>query len=78
MKTGLMKVKTLTMLDMEGYKEVHTIVFQFFKGDEDKTHRWFMTKNPILGGISPETLLIHGRGQKLLRVVQDLTEGNML
>ena len=77
MKANVMKIKTQGMRDMEGYKEVHGVVSNFFKGDKGKTELWFTTPNPLLGAVTPEFMLINGRGHMLMRIVNDMVEGNL-
>jgi uncharacterized protein (DUF2384 family) len=58
------------------FNRIHTIVWDFF-GEDKKTDIWFETPNPLLGDISPAQMLMLGRGEKLLKIVQNWMEGNM-
>ena len=50
------------------------LVADFFKGDMAKTRIWFDTPSYQMGGISPNTLIRLGRGEKLAEMIQYLTE----
>lgn len=60
--------------DIENYIKYHKIiralVLTFFS-DETKTDKWFATDNPMLGDISPRDMIKVGRGEKLMKFVQD-------
>jgi hypothetical protein len=45
------------------------LVAGFFKGDATKTSLWFTTRNPMLGGVEPRTMIRFGRTDKLRRFV---------
>lgn len=48
---------------------------QFFHNDYDKFNRWLQTENPLLGGITPNAMLLAGRGEKLSKfILQCLSE----
>jgi len=56
-------------------EECRLLVLGFFEGDAEKTAAWLLTKNPLLGDISPDTMLHLGRGEKLLKFIhQQLLE----
>ena len=52
------------------------MVLAFFGGDKDKAHLWFMSKNPMLGGISPDQMIDAGRYDRLLRFIQQSLADN--
>ena len=49
-------------------------VADFFNGDIAKTRMWFDTTNYQMGGVSPNTLIKFGRGEKLAEMIQYLVE----
>jgi len=56
--------------------ELLVLVMEFFEGNETKARLWFETKNPLLGGISPNDMIKAGRYDKLLRWAKDqINEG---
>jgi len=57
--------------------DVYEPVLEFFKGDHDKTHLWFTTENPLLGGIKPTFMIAVGRKIKLRAFIKSQLEGNM-
>ena len=52
------------------------LVGQFFDGDLRKTLLWMRLENPMLGNISPNTMIALGRGGKLLQFIQDSVAEN--
>lgn len=36
------------------------------------TYKWLHTENPRLGGISPASMVFSGRGEKLLKLIQQV------
>lgn len=51
-------------------QDVFKLVSDFFNGDKDKTDLWFMSENPLLGGISPNHMINCGRYDRLLSFVK--------
>jgi hypothetical protein len=50
-------------------------VYKYFDDDLFKTHLWFSTDNPMLGGTSPNQMILDGRGKKLIKFInQQLDE----
>lgn len=49
--------------------EVRALVLEFFEGDENKTWRWFGTKNPAFG-VSPNDMIALGRYEQLFEWVK--------
>jgi hypothetical protein len=47
------------------------LVMDHFSGDENKTHLWFTTRNPLLGNLSPREMIRLGLYRKVLRFVQE-------
>jgi len=45
-------------------------------GAEDLLHTWMVTENTALGGVMPLTMILMGRGDKLLQYVKDRIGGN--
>ena len=44
--------------------------------DWDKTMLWFRTRNPLLGGITPDDMMLSGRHKKLEKFIDNCIEGN--
>ena len=56
---------------------IHNLLLKFFKDDEDKVVLWMTTKNPLIGGVKPVTMVLNGRAGKLLDFIESsLIEGN--
>lgn len=53
------------------------IVLEFFEGDWKKTRLWFLTENPMFGGVPPGCDLIMGNPIKLLYSITMLLEGKL-
>lgn len=53
-------------------------VWQFFKKDYIKTLAWFVTKNPMLGNVSPAQLVLMGREHILRQFIRDSLAANKL
>ena len=47
------------------------IVGSFFRGNSEKTFRWFHTKNPLIGNVRPIEMIEHGRSDRLLKFVKE-------
>jgi hypothetical protein len=47
-----------------------------FFGSAKKAEIWMQSKNPLLGGITPEFMVECGRSERLLRFVRDRIEEN--
>lgn len=58
-------------LVVPGIIKTWRLVVEFFEGNEEKAELWFKTQNPLLGGISPEKMIVLGRRDRLLRFVRD-------
>jgi len=53
-------------------------ILAFFEYDKQKALIWFETPNPLLGGISPQSVINQGRGEKLLKlIINTLDENNL-
>lgn len=52
-------------------------VSDFFKGDLIKTGLWMREKNPMFGGLRPISLILLGRGNKVLHFIQAAKEGSI-
>lgn len=68
--------KVPKILNKEAIESI-VLVSQFFNGDVKKTTAWFNIKNPMLGYIKPQDMLIMNRANKLLKVIKNLLEGNI-
>jgi hypothetical protein len=51
-------------------------VIEFFEGDAQKAMLWFQTKNPMLGGVSPQEMMDAGREDKLIKFIEQAKESN--
>jgi hypothetical protein len=58
---------------LENIANICNLVFQFFQ-DEVKTKLWLQTPNPMLGNVSPRTMLRLGRCTRLLQFVNQAME----
>lgn len=54
----------------------YELVSEFFKRCATKTHMWFQTANPQLGGLRPDDLILLGRAHKLLQFVENSLAAN--
>lgn len=45
-------------------------VYEYFDQNFEKTLDWFVTRNPMLGGVSPYEMLKRGRSEKLLQFIK--------
>lgn len=57
------------------YQKVHEIIIEFFDNNKLKAHQWMTAKNPMLGGLSPDFMIMSGRGKKLLQIIRDAKDG---
>ncbi len=55
---------------------IANLVAEFFNGDAQKTALWFEIANPMLGNISPSTMIRIGRVKRLLAFVVSAREEN--
>ena len=60
---------TLTKTDY-----LYGILLDYFKGDHVKTNKWFKIKNPLLGNVSPLSMILVGRIDKLILFVEQQIE----
>lgn len=58
--------------------EAFKLVEQYFNylGKPQRAHKWFATPNPLLGDVSPITMIKLGREEKLLNFIKHALEGN--
>ena len=56
----------------------YSLVLEFFGHDLEKTRRWWITPNPMLGQISPHHMLMMGNGRKLEQFIIDATQENKM
>ena len=55
--------------------ELRQLLLKFFNGDGRKVGRWYTTRNPLLGDLTPMTFVKQGREDKLMNWVrQQLAE----
>lgn len=58
------------------YEKAFNEILEYFNYDKDKTIKWYMTKNPLLGNISPFEMIKNGNGQKLMKWIRGQLQGN--
>lgn len=51
-------------------------VAEFFRGQKGKAAEWFAAKNPLLGGVAPNTMLRLHLYDKLENFIKNQLEGN--
>lgn len=56
--------------------EAYDLVCLFFGEDEAKATLWWQTPNPMLGGVSPQSMVLAGRTRKLLKFIRTALEEN--
>lgn len=66
----------MTEADIELYNVLFDRVKNKMNWDDTKTDTWFQLSNPLLGGLTPLTMLYLGRGWKLEAFINNLLEGN--
>lgn len=54
---------------MDAIAKSKKLVKEFFDGDVEKAELWFMTKNPLLGGMTPQGMISVCREDKLLAFI---------
>lgn len=59
-------------------RDIYKQVLDFFDGNEIKAKQWFKTSNPMLGGISPEEMIVSGRIKRLQMFVENSLECNRI
>lgn len=68
--------KLLDDIDVENLVEIVRQVGEFFNWNE-KTAIWLNTPNPHFGALIPMSLIIMGRGRKVLQFIKNAREGNL-
>jgi hypothetical protein len=56
---------------------IYGLVYDYFKGDLDKTILWFKTDNPMLGGVKPSEMIALNRTDNLLKFVESQLNENV-
>lgn len=56
--------------------DIRKTVLEFFDGDQEKTTLWFSHPNPLLGGLSPNSLISIGKADKVWSFVLTQTNGD--
>jgi hypothetical protein len=56
--------------------EAERLVLEFFEGNVDKMKMWFHTRNPLLGNVTPNDMILAGRYEKLLKWVKEQLSEN--
>ncbi len=52
------------------YQKAYDVILEYFNGDKDKALAWYMTDNPVLGGMSPYKMIKTGRGARLMKWIR--------
>jgi len=60
-----------------GYDACAELLLPFFKGSQSKVDQWMRTENPLLGGLSPVTMIRTGRHEKLLQFIKTSLDENV-
>jgi uncharacterized protein (DUF2384 family) len=50
------------------YARVYSMALEIFKYDKDKTHAWWLSKNPVLDGKAPYEMVKEGKGRTLIKL----------
>jgi hypothetical protein len=56
--------------------ELYALLLEFFERNSDKAFLWYVTGNPLLGGISPKEMVDLGRYEKLLGLAKQWVSEN--
>lgn len=56
--------------------EIHDLVRRYMMWDNDQLIPWLGTRNPLLGGSSPNQLIRTGREEKLLKFIKACIKEN--
>ncbi len=64
------------MTEAKQIRKCRRLVSEYFNGCKWKCELWFKTPNPMLGEISPNSMIKMGRVKKLLEFIQDARHGN--
>ena len=46
-------------------------VKKLLSGDSEKARLWFRTDNPMLGMVSPDNMILHGREMRLRKFIDE-------
>ncbi len=68
--------KEYKLRDNVSYQDVINILDDIFKGDKDKILSFYLTKQPIFGGISPYEMIKLGKSAKLMKALINIQQGN--
>ena len=49
-----------------------------FFGSTKKAELWMKSRNPLLGGVTPEFMISHGRSNRLLKFMRHCMDGNVI
>lgn len=63
-------------MNIDEMVKIVKLVHDYFNGNSQKTLTWFITENPLLGGISPMDMILNGRHEKLELFVKNLLDEN--
>lgn len=65
------------MTKWDSMNRVGDRLVEFFNNDREKIYKWFCTKNPGLGDITPLDLVLLGRYERLEKFIHNRLEGNV-
>jgi hypothetical protein len=71
------EILTKPIKEIDAAKEIERRVDEFFSRAPGKAQIWWVTQNPLLGGLRPDYLVRQGHAAKLLRVIQNWQSGEM-
>lgn len=60
---------------IDDYEEILEIIAEFFE-DDNRAETWMASRNQLLGGVSPATLIVQGRTEELRKFVYNASEEN--
>lgn len=63
------------MILVDEIREIQNLVNPFFK-EEEKTNKWLMTANALLGGMTPIEMLKDDRKDKLVKWIKTCLDEN--
>jgi hypothetical protein len=64
--------------DELSFHDIFETVLPFFDGNREKTIRWFTTENIQLGNQIPVEMHMEGRGDKLMKFIENMLSENEL
>ena len=56
--------------------EIFNLLMIFFKNDAVKASLWLKTPNPLLGGVTPGSLIVNSKSKRLLKFIKNQLSEN--